>query len=100
MLKRSLLCLLISLSAAPPTPTRSLAQENYDFREMEEILQDEMRQTNTPGAVLAIVSGDKVIYVKAFGVANVETGARMTQDMLFQIGSLTKTFTATALVTL
>ena len=35
---------------------------------------------------------------RGFGVANVETGAPVTPDTLFQIGSATKTFTAAALL--
>lgn len=43
---------------------------------------------------IAIVKGDRIIYSKCFGLANVETGSAVTPDMLFQIGSMTKMFTA------
>ncbi|MBD0369668.1 MAG: serine hydrolase [Pyrinomonadaceae bacterium] len=49
-----------------------------------------MQATKTPGAAISIVQGDRVIYAKGFGVANVETGAPVTIDMLFRLGSTTK----------
>jgi CubicO group peptidase (beta-lactamase class C family) len=45
-----------------------------------------------------VVAGDRVVWARGFGLANVETGAAVTPDTLFQIGSITKTFTAAALV--
>jgi CubicO group peptidase (beta-lactamase class C family) len=50
--------------------------------------------------VITIISGNKIVYQKAFGVANVETNAPMQTEMLFRLGSTTKMFTAAALVTL
>jgi CubicO group peptidase (beta-lactamase class C family) len=59
-----------------------------------------MAETNTPGAGVGIVSGDRLVFAKGFGVSSVETGAPVTPDMLFRLGSTTKMFTAAALVTL
>lgn len=39
-----------------------------------------------------MVVGDTVVWSRGFGVANVETGAPVTADTLFQIGSVTKSF--------
>lgn len=71
-----------------------------DFSELDKLVPEELKQKNTPGAVIAVVSGDRVIYQKAFGVANVETTAPMQPEMLFRLGSTTKMFTAAALLTL
>jgi CubicO group peptidase (beta-lactamase class C family) len=73
---------------------------NPDFTELEKLVPDELKERNTPGAVIAIVSGDRVVYQKAFGLANIETGAPMQPEMLFRLGSTTKMFTAAALVSL
>ncbi|HEY0405159.1 MAG TPA: serine hydrolase domain-containing protein [Pyrinomonadaceae bacterium] len=100
MLKRcSLILLLLSLLVAPQG--RVLAQKpEVDFGELEKVLLAELKETRTPGAAIAIVSGDRIVYAKGFGVANVETNAPVTTDMLFRIASVTKMFTATALVTM
>jgi CubicO group peptidase (beta-lactamase class C family) len=77
----------------------ALAQ-SHNFTELENVITAELQTTNTPGASIAIVRGNQVIYAKGFGVSNVETNASVTPDMLFRLGSTTKMFTAAALVQL
>jgi CubicO group peptidase (beta-lactamase class C family) len=67
---------------------------------VEKALEEELRETRTPGAALVIVRGDEILLSKGFGVANVETGERVTPDHLFRIGSTTKLATALALAVL
>ena len=50
---------------------------------------------HVPGAALAIVRGDEVIFARGFGVADVEKKAPVTPNTPFFIGSATKAFTAT-----
>ena len=71
-----------------------------DFGELDKLVPTELREKNTPGAVITVISGDSIVYQKAFGVANVETKAEMQTEMLFRLGSTTKMFTAAALLTL
>ena len=67
---------------------------------LEASLRDEMRATRTPGVAIAVVMGDSVVYAKGFGVASIETGAPVTADMLFRVGSVTKMFTGLTAVML
>src|ERR1700754_3376278 len=90
----SLLILCLGLFAISATA------KPIDFTELDRVASEELKTTNTPGAVIAIVSGNGVVYQKAFGVANVETNAPMQTEMLFRLGSTTKMFTAAALLTL
>lgn len=53
-----------------------------------------MRSQHIPGAVLAIVRDDRVIYMQAMGVRDVEQNLPVTPDTLFPIGSCTKAFTS------
>ena len=93
---QSLLILPLIALAAP-----AFAQHPAgDFREFEKTVSSEMAETNTPGAAVAIVRGDHVVYAKGFGVSNVETGSPVTPDMLFRAGSVTKMLTAAVLVSL
>ena len=71
-----------------------------DFSGLEKVALAELKQTNTPGAAVAVVSGGRLVFAKGLGTANIETGASVTPDMLFRIGSVTKIFTAAVLVTL
>jgi CubicO group peptidase (beta-lactamase class C family) len=50
---------------------------------------------HVPGAVLAIVRGDEVIFARGFGVADIEKKTPVTPNTPFFIGSATKAFTAT-----
>jgi CubicO group peptidase (beta-lactamase class C family) len=95
-------CILLSLLLLfllPPVPAVAVRQKP-DFSELEKVLLAEMQATDIPGVAIAIISGDRVIFARGLGVANVETQVPVTADTLFQIGSITKPFTAAALLTL
>lgn len=93
--QRAVLLLTISILWAMP-----LAAQPSRFTELERVVLAELAETKTPGAAVAIVQGDRIIYAKGFGVANVETGQAVSTEMLFRIGSMTKMYTAAALVQL
>ncbi|HEX8247450.1 MAG TPA: serine hydrolase [Pyrinomonadaceae bacterium] len=88
----AMIACLIILNALPA------AAQNIDFKKLESVVNAELAETNTPGAALAVVQGERVVFAKGFGAANVETGEPVTAEMLFRIGSMTKTFTALALL--
>ena len=94
----SSLLMAVALLSSMPTAAAAQSQSKWDTNEWERVALEELKSTNTPGAAVAVVSGDQVIYAKGFGVANVETGAPVTPDMLFRVGSMTKMFTAATLV--
>lgn len=50
-----------------------------------------------PGVAVAVVEGDKVLYVKGFGVRQKGRAEKVDADTLFEIGSTSKAFTTAAL---
>lgn len=99
----------LSLSAAAllsvaqtfsPAAGRAARPQETDFAELESVALDELRETGTPGAAVAVVKGDRVVFAKGFGVASVETNAAVTTGTLFRVGSITKMLTAAALLSL
>jgi CubicO group peptidase (beta-lactamase class C family) len=70
--------------------------KSIDFKKIEITILAELKEKQAAGGAVAIVSGDKIIFAKGFGVANAEIGNSVTPDTLFQSGSITKTFTALA----
>jgi CubicO group peptidase (beta-lactamase class C family) len=69
-----------------------------DHDQIERVAMEELRAAKTPGAAVAVVSGDRVVFSHGFGVSSVDTGAPVSPDMLFRLGSTTKMFTASAVV--
>ncbi len=57
-------------------------------------------QGNQPGISILIAKKGQVVYKKAFGSANIELNTPMQPDMVFRIGSITKQFTAVAILQL
>jgi CubicO group peptidase (beta-lactamase class C family) len=56
-----------------------------------------MSELQVPGAAIGIVHGDRQESL-AFGIADIETSTPVTEETLFQVGSISKTYTATALM--
>jgi CubicO group peptidase (beta-lactamase class C family) len=53
-----------------------------------------------PGAAAIVVKDGKVVLRKGYGMANLELGVAMAPEMVFELGSVTKQFTAAAILLL
>ncbi|NNL81312.1 MAG: beta-lactamase family protein, partial [Flavobacteriaceae bacterium] len=51
-----------------------------------------------PGATVLISRDGKAVYRKAFGMADLELGVKMKPEHVFEIGSITKQFTAVSIL--
>jgi CubicO group peptidase (beta-lactamase class C family) len=60
----------------------------------------ELARQRIPGMSIAILRGDSVLLVRGYGSANVERRITATDSTLYSVGSLTKPFTAAAIVLL
>lgn len=60
---------------------------------LQQLLDDAIVTSGVPGASLAILENDEILTC-ASGVLNIDTGVEATPDSLFQIGSITKAYTA------
>ncbi|MDL9980968.1 serine hydrolase domain-containing protein [Microbacterium sp. ASV49] len=69
--------------------------EDIVLDELQRLLDAAVREMNVPGVAIGIVDGDSD-HVLTAGVASTVTGAPVTADTLFAIGSTSKTVTATA----
>ena len=67
---------------------------------IESIVTDAMEENNLPGFVLSIVVDDKPVYAQGFGLAEIGTDRAMTTDLLLPAASLSKQFTAMAIMQL
>lgn len=62
-------------------------------------LAEELRAHHVPGASLAVLAGGE-IFATAAGLLNARTGVEATPDSVFQMGSITKPWTATLVMQL
>ncbi len=60
----------------------------------------EYDKTNSPGCALAILKDGKIIYKRGYGMSNMEYNIAITPTSIFQIASISKQFTAAAIIRL
>src|SRR5436309_1006121 len=60
-------------------------------------VRDTIEAWHVPGLAIAVVQNDKVIFLKGYGIKETGKTQPVTADTLFEIGSTTKAFTATAM---
>ena len=70
------------------------------FANVDRALITAVETQHTPGAVIGIVIDGKLAYVKTAGVRDTSTNALVTEDTVFRIASMTKGFTAMAILKL
>jgi CubicO group peptidase (beta-lactamase class C family) len=93
-----LLSFLVSLSSFNSliAAGQSRAQLTSEF---DRIISSEFK-AGEPGGVVLVARKGQIIYEKAFGLANVELDVPMREEMVFNIGSVTKQFTAVVVLQL
>jgi CubicO group peptidase (beta-lactamase class C family) len=67
---------------------------------VDDYIRQAMQKRRIPGLAVAVVKGGKVIKAKGYGVANLETGTPVRPETVFELASITKTFTATGIILL
>ncbi len=69
-------------------------------RQVADIATKTLQSTGVPSASIAIVEHNRVVYAHAFGLANVSPAKAATAEMAYPIGSISKQFTANAVLLL
>jgi len=75
-----------------------LAQSKH-AAEFDKILSSQFK-ADSPGCAALVMEKGKAVYRKGFGKASLELNVNMQPDMIFRIGSITKQFTAVAILQL
>ncbi|MGI8733639.1 MAG: serine hydrolase domain-containing protein [Pyrinomonadaceae bacterium] len=70
------------------------------FPEIERMFLERVERQHIPGAVFGIIIDDRLVWVKSAGVSDVKSRAAVTPDTVFRIASMTKSFTAMAILKL
>jgi CubicO group peptidase (beta-lactamase class C family) len=69
-----------------------------DFQTLDDYIALRMQQAGTPALALALFDRERCVRVFAHGYTDLEARTRVLPDALFEIGSITKTFTGVAVV--
>ncbi len=77
-------------------PITSTAQEN----KAEEAIQQIMKENPVMGLSVAVIKNNKLIYSHSFGLKDAETNTPLTNENIFRIASISKSFSATAIMQL
>jgi CubicO group peptidase (beta-lactamase class C family) len=76
----------------------TVSAQNFD-KEFDKVIESAYK-SGEPGAAVLLAKEGKVLYRKAFGKANIELDVPMKPEMVFEIGSITKQFTAVSILML
>ena len=79
---------------SPPPQTSSLGNT------VDALAQAAMREQGLPGMTVALAKNGKILYVQGYGVSDLTTQQAATPGAIFEIGSISKQFTATLIMKL
>ena len=96
----SALAALSALGASAEAPAGVPAIPADVTDRIDALFLDYQTEKHVPGLVWGIVKDGELAYFKASGTANLETEAPVTEDSLFSIASMSKAFTALAILKL
>src|SRR6266581_1399756 len=93
---------VLAMHSTPPPPSPTGLS---DPRELETflngVLSAQLRDDHIPGATVSVVKDDRLFFAKGYGSADLQAGKPVSaQTTLFRIGSVSKLFTATAVMQL
>lgn len=88
----------LAAGAACSRAPREAASLQPVFERLDAFVQRHMQEWNTPGMALALTDRERLLRVAAYGYADLASRAPLTPQHLFEIGSISKSFTAIALL--
>lgn len=96
--------LIVSLAAiltalSPMNPKETPSQASTEFDPLDNYVSARLHDLRIPGAALGIVKDGEVVHLQTFGSASKDEGA-LTVTTPFKIGSMSKSFTALAVMQL
>jgi len=86
--------LLASVAAACAGPDEPTTERRVDMLFAERVSPGE------PGCAVGVSRGNTVLYTQGYGIANLDYDLPVTPETVFDVGSVTKQFTAASIVLL
>src|SRR5690242_9340623 len=76
------------------------AKAPASLQEVDQTLAATLKEGKVPGATVAIIENGQIVMTKNYGVVDLATNAPVTDDTVFRAGSISKSFTSIAVMTL
>ena len=96
----ALICIILLLGPAIGSSKAGPAQQaETDFAAIDEYVTTQMNDLGIPGMALGVVQDGQIVHLQGFGTAD-SSGRAVTPQTPFHIGSVTKSFTALAVMQL
>jgi CubicO group peptidase (beta-lactamase class C family) len=99
MNSKTIILMVFAIAIQPPINAFSQSIPAATIKKIDSLYTN-WNTTNTPGCVIGIVRNDSLIYAKGYGMANLEYDISNTPVTLFNMASVSKQFTAWAIVLL
>lgn len=93
----AVLCLAATVAGGQSVTEPNL---NDAYRLIDTYVARQMHAQQIPGLVLAITDRNRLMHISTYGYADVKAKLPMTEETLFEIGSISKSFTAISLLQL
>lgn len=90
----------VALAQRPAAQAHGRAMSTSDARRVVDSLLADYARPGAPGASVVVVRGGRVVLERAYGLADVDSNVRVTPGTHFRLASLSKEFTATAVMIL
>ena len=95
-----LVCATLTAAPLPTARPESVGMSSSRLARLDAALQEDIAAGKLPGMVVAVARRGKVVYQKAWGVANLATREPLRTDALFRLYSMTKPVASVGLLTL
>jgi CubicO group peptidase (beta-lactamase class C family) len=88
----SQIALLVAVTAASPA---SVSARRLDPATLDAVVETALRTWDVPGVAVVVVSPERTLWLKGYGLRDVAANEPMTPDTLFPLASCSKAFTTT-----
>ena len=91
----ALLCLVPLFLPGCAGNAESLTEKSVSaYSDIDKYIEQIQKKENIPGIAIIVIQGGDVLYCNAYGVSSVDDNQPLTTNTLFDLASLTKSFTA------
>ena len=99
------LLLLLTAQAEPPKPKPEVdlpvsGKANPNLASFDRVMEKVIREHHVPGAALAVAHNGRIVYARGYGYADRDKKEAVEPNSLFRIASISKPFTAAAVLQL